>query len=241
MARFYVDSSLVTGQQFALPENVLRHIQVLRLQQKEALTLFNGNGNEYPATLIELNRKKALVQIQGEILKASEQLPAIELLLCNIANDKMDLAIQKSVELGVSTISPIISERSQKLSQDKIDKRMEHWHKIIISSCEQCGNNTLPPLNLPRKIEDVANDSGLKLIMSPIVDNGIYTPLSTVTSDPVLVQLLVGPEGGFSSMEMKKAQELGFLPIQLGNLVLRSETAVIAGLTYVQLRYNNNF
>ncbi len=231
MSRFYVNLPLALDEVLELPLEVVRHILVLRHKINDNIVLFNGNGTSYNAKIIEINRKIVAVQITKQIKSNQPKLLNIHLLLCIIANDKMDLAIQKAIELGISKITPIISERSQKLHTDKIAKRMEHWQKIIISSCEQCGNNVIPKLNHPIRLDEVsANPNGINLIMSTVKGK------SQQHSDiPKQVQLLVGPEGGFSQTE----QITGFAPLMLGNLIFRSETAVIAGLSYVQLKYGN--
>lgn len=236
MPRFYVNLALTEKDQINMPEEVARHILVLRLRASEEITLFNGDGNEYVAIISKIDKKSISVVVQQQLPQKSLQQPLkIDLLLCIISNDKMDLAIQKAVELGVTSITPIISERSQKLIQEKFAKRMEHWQKIIISSCEQCGNNILPQINLPTTFNHAITNkpNGLRLILSPRSGN------TSKHSSASEVQLLIGPEGGFSSTELEKAQDHGFLPVQLGNLVLRSETAVIVGLTYIQLQHGS--
>ena len=234
MPRFYFDSPLITDQILDLPHDVVRHILVLRLKLSDSITLFNGDGSTYQAHIVAISRKTVSVKIIKQIKNHQQINLDIHLLLCIIANDKMDLAIQKAVEIGVAEITPVISERSQKLHSDKVAKRMAHWQKIIISSCEQCGNNTIPKLNYPKAFGKLLASAEVNLIMS--------TSESTLTnnslpnqSSPKLVQLLVGPEGGFSQTE----QVEGFVPLRLGNMILRSETAVIAGLSYVQLKYGS--
>ena len=231
MPRFYVNLPLITNVALELPVDVVRHILVLRHKVNDKIVLFNGEGTSYNAKILEISRKTVIVKIAEQIKNNQPEKLNIHLLLCIIANDKMDLAIQKAVELDVTEITPIISERSQKLHTDKIVKRMEHWQKIIINSCEQCGNNIIPKLNYPIKLDKVsANHQGINLIMSTTISNQ-----QQQHDTPKLVQLLIGPEGGFSQTE----QITGFAPLMLGNLIFRSETAVIAGLSYVQLKYGN--
>ena len=231
MSRFYVNLPLIPDEVLELPMDVVRHILVLRHKINDNIVLFNGDGTSYNAKIVGISRKTVEVKITEQIKNNHSEKLNIHLLLCIIANDKMDLAIQKAVELGITEITPIISERSQKLHTDKIAKRMEHWQKIIISSCEQCGNNIIPKLNHPIRLDEVsANPDGINLIMSTTEGNP-----QQQGEGPKQVQLLVGPEGGFSQTE----QVCGFVPLMLGNLIFRSETAVIAGLSYVQLKYGN--
>ena len=231
MSRFYVNLPLFPDEVLELPMDVIRHILVVRHRINDNIVLFNGDGASYTAKIVKISRKIVEVKITEQIKNNHSEKLNIHLLLCIIANDKMDLAIQKSVELGVTEITPIISERSQKLHTDKIAKRMEHWQKIIISSCEQCGNNIIPKLNYPIRLDEVsANIDGINLIMSITEGNP-----QQQSDKPKLVQLLIGPEGGVSQTE----QITGFTPLMLGNLTFRSETAVMAGLSYVQLKYGN--
>lgn len=237
MSRFYVNLALNIGEVIELPKDVVRHILVSRHKMNDNIVLFNGDGSAYESQIIEISRKTVMAKITKQISNNQRTNLDIHLLLCIIANDKMDLAIQKSVEIGVTEITPVISERSQKLHTDKINKRMEHWQKIIISSCEQCGNNIIPKLNPPTRFDKITPIDGVNLIMSISsnkVSDAIKYSLQHKTPKK-LIQLLVGPEGGFSPSE----QIEGFIPLMLGELILRSETAVIIGLCFVQLKYGN--
>ena len=230
MPRFYVNLPLKPDTTIELPVDVVRHILVLRHKLNDEIVLFNGDGSSYNSQIVEISRKNVIVNINSQITSNPKSNLNIHLLLCIIANDKMDLAIQKAVETGVTEITPVISERSQKLHTDKISKRMEHWQKIIISSCEQCGNNIIPKLNPPIRFDEISPIDGVNLIMSTS-----STTLSEGNTNSQLIQLLVGPEGGFA----KNEQIEGFKPLMLGDLIFRSETAVIAGLCFVQLKYGN--
>lgn len=241
MPRFYVNVPLNPGQEIQLPDDVVRHIHVIRLRAQDQVVLFNGDGNEYPATVIEINKKSILARINNIVTNIFKQKITINLLLCVIANDKMDIAIQKAVELGVTTITPILSERSQPLNHERAIKRLEHWKKIIISSAEQCGNNILPNLENPIHLKNIAlqNPDGVKLVLCPEIPEVASNKESPIDSNLLSIHLLVGPEGGLSQQEINWVTQNNFVPVQLGNLVLRTETAVIAGLSYVQLKYGN--
>ena len=234
MSRFYVNIPLILSETIELPTDVVRHLIVLRHRTNDQIILFNGNGDSYESQIIEITRKTVTVKITKHIKNNQENNLKIHLLLCIIANDKMDLAIQKAIEIGVTEITPIISERSQKLHTDKITKRMEHWQKIIISSCEQSGNNVIPQLNHALQFSKISANNDINLIMST---NNLHQKYEVPKKNAIIkqVQLLIGPEGGFSQSE----QIDGFIPLMLGKLILRSETAVIAGLSYVQLNYGN--
>ncbi len=145
MPRFYVNFPLEESIKIELPLNIVRHLQVLRLKLNEEITLFNGGEYEYSAIILSLERKKVTVQILKSYKVHNNSQLKLTLAMAIIANDKMDLIIQKATELGVNEIIPIISERSQKINS----KRLEHWQKIIISSCEQCGRNSLTTIQQP--------------------------------------------------------------------------------------------
>ncbi|MFN7093957.1 MAG: 16S rRNA (uracil(1498)-N(3))-methyltransferase [Burkholderiales bacterium] len=237
MPRFYVNLELAIAQEVTLPLAVVRHINVLRLRVGEEIILFNGDGYSYTAHLITATKRASAAYVHTKLAVADSATVEIKLAICLIANDKIDLALQKAVELGVAEIIPVISERTQRLSPDKVLKRSEHWQNIIISSCEQCGRNVLPklkqPLSLKQLLHDYQNDE-LKVILTPH-DNSQALPSTTPTS----LLVLVGPEGGFTPTEVKLALATGYQPLQLGNRIMRAETAVIAGITVMQTLYGN--
>ncbi|MDQ5921240.1 MAG: rRNA (uracil1498-N3)-methyltransferase [Pseudomonadota bacterium] len=273
--RFYVglDGVLLEPENIVeLSNEVHRHILVLRKKIGDGIILFNGDGNQHIAIILELHKKFTLVKIHQQLKTSCESSLDLELLLCVIANDKMDLAIQKAVELGVKSITPVLCQRSQRIYVDKISKRVEHWQKIIISSCEQCGRNIIPKINLPAKFADMVkisnmanqdvidfastnNDVGsgydqiiecLRLIMLPrsqsfqLLLEQKFNQLKLKSVQQIKqLKLLVGPEGGFNMEEIKEALSEGFVPLHLGNTTLRSETAVIAGITFAQIQYGN--
>ncbi len=235
MARFFVTTPLVVETIYELPPEVVRHVQVLRYRQGQELILFNGDGYDYHVRIEKLERREISVKILAASQVANESPLAINLLVTVIANDKMDLLIQKAVELGVSKITPLFSERCQRLKSERITNRMEHWQKIIIAACEQSGRAIIPQLVEPQEFNlAILQASGVvKLILSPHHLSAEYNlSPETVTS----VDLAVGPEGGFSDEEIKTAQDWGFYSWQLGTRILRAETAVIAGISILQAR-----
>lgn len=234
MARFYIDlPSITVGEIITLPLDVARHILVLRLRQNAEITLFNGDGYSYISSITTLDKKTVSVIVNS---RQSTGLLAINLhlALAIIANDKMDLAIRSATELGVVEITPIISAYAQKISPDKINNRLEHWQKIGVSACEQCGRNSLPQINAPISFKDfVSEDSrALKIILSPTKSN-ILDQGNVANTPPTLIRLLVGPEGGFNSNELELAMNNGYTAISLGQNILRAETAVVAGIATI--------
>ena len=261
MHRFYTNIDLSPNSQVLLPEDVAHHVFVLRISPGNTVILFDGHGNSYLATIIHIiSRRQIEAHITEQITtnKTTNETLQITLLMCIISNDKMDMVIQKAVELGVTTIAPVISQYSQSLHTSKIESRLAHWKKIIINSCEQCGNNILPTLLAPTKFQDICSSNhpsaitahnGLRIMLTPRIPQHTPQPvsggaLSHTNNTPNHVQLLVGPEGGFSNTEEEYAYSQGFTPLQLSNskmtqqpLVLRSETAVISGITYLHIKF----
>ncbi len=232
MQRFYINQGIEIVKNVTLPINVVQHLHVLRIKINQEIIVFNGDGYSYLAKLTYIDRKSAVVNVLSKHAHDCENHTAITLGLCLISGDKMDLAIQKAVELGVKTIVPLTSECSQRISQERILKRIEHWQNIIISSCEQCGGNKLPQLveiaSFKTFIKDVTK-ADLNLILS--LNRKSFNLSDTKIND---VNLIVGPEGGFSQDEIEYAEENNYVAVSLGTRVLRAETAVIAGLSWIK-------
>lgn len=230
--RFFCPMPLTAGATIELPAEVAHHAdRVLRLKAGETVTLFNGEGGEFPAELVSLG-KKAHATL-GERQSTERESPLeVSLAQSLVSSDKMDWVLQKAVELGVSRIQPVASTRSVvKLSTERAEKRMEHWRQVVISACEQCGRNTLPQLeplqSLPRHLATPGN--ALRLFLSPWASERIHD-----LARPARVELLVGPEGGFTDEEEQAARAAGFRPVSLGPRVLRTETAGLAALSALQ-------
>lgn len=233
MPRFYIELPLVAGQSLDLPESVLRHVQVLRLREGDTVTLFDGRGGEYPATLTVLAKKSAQV-VLGDLLPLErESTLQLKLVQAVSSGDRMDYTLQKAVELGVSVIQPVFSERSVvKLAGDRADKRMEHWRGVLLASCEQCGRNTIPQL-LPLQPfgKWLAGDTtpGLRLMLSPQGSQRLRDlPRNAAAA------LLAGPEGGLTAAEEAAALAAGWQPLKLGERILRTETAAVAAVAALQ-------
>lgn len=231
MPRFYVNLALDTNSELDLPEEVVRHIHVLRLRVTDTITLFNGGGYDYVAEFVTFERRKISIQIIATKLVQNESKLDLTLLMSIIASDKFDLVVQKSVELGVKRLIPIYAQNTQRFKADKLDSRMEHWRKIIIASSEQSGRASLmellEPLEFAQAIKN--NLATLKLILSPHhAGNLAIFDLSDSAT------LLVGPEGGFNFAEVELANQAGFASWQLGTRILRAETAALAGVSLLQ-------
>ena len=234
MPRFYVPQTFVSGEVLRLPENVCRHIQVLRLQAGAPLVLFDGQGQAAAAELLEIGRKQALARVDKLLTESRESPLAVTLIQAVSASEKMDFAVQKGTELGVKRIIPAVSTRSNvRLSGERAEKKVRRWQEIAVSACEQCGRNKVPPVapiaDLPQVLAALPVDSGARLLLSP--HGGV--PLRSLPPAQSAV-LLIGPEGGLTAEEEDLARSHGFQAVQLGARVLRTETAALAALAAMQ-------
>ena len=234
MPRFYVPQTFIAGEVLRLPENVCRHIQVLRLQAGAPLVLFDGQGQAAAAELLEIGRKQALARVDKLLTESRESPLAVTLIQAVSASEKMDFAVQKGTELGVKRIIPAVSTRSNvRLSGERAEKKVRRWQEIAVSACEQCGRNKVPPVapiaDLPQVLAALPVDSGARLLLSP--HGGV--PLRSLPPAQSAV-LLIGPEGGLTAEEEDLARSHGFQAVQLGARVLRTETAAMAALAAMQ-------
>lgn len=225
--------STAVGTVIDLPEAVFRHaVKVLRLREGEELTLFDGSGGEYRARLAELGKSTASAELLDWQPTEREAPFAITLIQAVQAAEKMDWTVQKAVELGVARIQPAESRRSVvRLSGDRAAKRIEHWQGVAVAACEQCGRNRVPEVAPLLSVEQALSASAvdeLKLFFSPVgaVALSELTPTARMT-------LLVGAEGGLDPAEEAAARVAGFVPVQLGPRVLRTETAGLAALAAI--------
>ena len=235
MPRFFIEADLAVDTHVELTETVFHHwVKVLRAQVGESATLFNGQGGEYQVTLTEVNKKSASVLVNH--FNPDDRTPKFTTLLGQVMSkgDRMDYAIQKAVELGVSKIQLLTSERCEmRLKYDRDQKKIDHWQGIAIAACEQCGLNRVPqilaPLSLEKWLETTLPNT--KLVLAPNKDQ--VNVLQNATQD---IALLIGPEGGLSEAEITAANQVGFLNWCIGERVLRTETAPVVALSI--LNYN---
>lgn len=227
--RFYHPGTLQVGQQMTLNDEVFHHwCRVLRAQVGDTATLFNGQGGEYLASLIAIDKKSAQVSVTE--FCPDERTLSLQVTLGQVMSkgDRMDYAIQKATELGVSAIQLLTSDRCEmRLKYERDQKKIDHWHAVAVAACEQCGSNRipmiLPPLPLANWVGQVEAD--LKLVLSLAEQ-----PIDIPNPLPARIALLVGPEGGLTEQEIALAQQSGFIPWTIGARVLRTETAPVAAL-----------
>ena len=227
---------LAAGARVALPEAAAHHAaRVLRLDTGAAVTLFDGLGGEYPG-VIAVNSRAVEIKLEVNDPVERESPLAIELVQGLSSGDRMDFTVQKAVELGVTAIHPVISERSVvKLSGERAEKRVLHWQQIAIAACEQCGRNRVPTVVGIQSLDHflaacLAEGGGtLRWLLSPRAENALRTMARPGTA----VQLLIGPEGGFSDGEEAATRAAGFTAVSLGPRVLRTETAALGALAAI--------
>ncbi len=237
ISRFYQQSEMIIGNELELSTTNHRHaVQVLRLKLEQTLILFNGEGGEYHAKLIDSSKRSSRVILESFNPINRESHLSTTLVLAMIKPEKMDYAIQKSVELGVSSIQPIYTKRSViNIKANRLDKKMQHWRGIIIAACEQSGRTKLPELREPLKLESFLNSNistnqeTACIAMLP----GNHPKIHELKNRKS-ISLLIGPEGGFTDDEETTMLQKGVSPISFGPRILRAETAVVAGLTTCQ-------
>lgn len=221
-----------------LSDWVCRHaVQVLRLKADDTLRLFNGQGLEVRARLTAVSKRRAEAEIVETLTPLSESPLSITLLQGISRGERMDFAIQKAVELGVTRIVPVQTERCNvQLKGERADKRLRHWHGVMVAACEQSGRAYLPELTDVQNLETAltARDENTRLVLAPAADQH-FQQLPETDS----VALLIGPEGGLSGAEINTAMQHDFTTLGLGPRVLRTETAALVALTLVQARWGD--
>lgn len=239
MPRFYVDFALSPDSVVELPDNVVRHLNVLRVKNTEEIVLFNGNGKAYPALPEVLEKRRASVRILREEATDNESPLNITLVQAVSAAERMDFTLQKSVELGVAEIRPVISERCVvRLSGERAEKRVARWQEIVVSACEQSGRNIVPkvlPLTTYAQALQQLPQETTKLLMSL----NRAQKLSDVRPQSGKVVFMVGPEGGWTEKEEQQAFDAGFQSVTLGKRVLRTETASLAAIAAMQMLWGD--
>jgi 16S rRNA (uracil1498-N3)-methyltransferase len=241
MPRFHCPAPLATGQTLLLPAGAARHVQVLRLQPGAAITLFNGSaadtGGEFEATVTRMGRTEVEVSLGRHHPVTREAVRRIHLVVGMPANDRMDWLVEKATELGVTSIQPVMTERSVlRLSGERADKKQAHWHSVAVAACEQCGLNRVPVvhavMSLSQWFKTLTPTVAARFLLSLREGSQtLPTALAASARDVRECTFLSGPEGGLSAAEEALADLHGFVPVSLGSRVLRAETAALAALT----------
>lgn len=234
MPRLHCPEPLHAGLQLALPPGPARHVQVLRLQPGDTLTLFDGRGGEYDATVDHMGRSEVRVQVGAHRAVECEPEVAVHLALGMPANERMDWLVEKATELGVASIQPLLAERSVlRLAGERAQKKQAHWQAIAIAACEQCGRNRVPTVHAIEPLAGwVAGQAKAGLVLS--LREGTQG-LAGAAAGQREVTLLSGPEGGLAAAEEDAALARGWQAAHLGPRVLRAETAPLAALAVLTL------
>ena len=230
---------MAAGEALSLPEGTARHVQVLRLQPGDEITLFNGQGGEWDATITRMGRSDVEVTLGANRRDEREAGRAVQLALGMPANERMDWLVEKATELGVAGLQPLHTSRSVlRLAGERAEKKQKHWQSVAVAACEQCGGNRVPPVS---PVQDLAawlkalppadpQAPGLRCLLS-LAAGSMPLAMALARLTPATpVCFLSGPEGGLSPAEEALAAAHGFMPVTLGARVLRSETAALAAL-----------
>jgi 16S rRNA (uracil1498-N3)-methyltransferase len=242
MRRFYHSSSLKLNTKTSLDDFAARHLaQVLRAKVGDRIILFNGDGFDYEAEIKHVDRRDVSVEILNQSANPNESKIRIHLFQALSSNEKMDLVVQKAVELGVQAITPIIASRSQmRLKDEKRDKKLQHWQQIAISACEQSGRAVIPevyPVSLLTESMNQIDDAALNIMLDPEAKTQLNQLASMDT--PSHINVLIGPEGGFSEDEIQLCRSKKVITVNLGPRILRTETAPIATLALLQYLFGD--
>ncbi|NQY64505.1 MAG: 16S rRNA (uracil(1498)-N(3))-methyltransferase [Alteromonadaceae bacterium] len=256
--RIYLNQAMKVGDTLPLNDDAFGHtVRVLRLKEGDMITLFNDTNFNIVNTL-STDKCSGEYEFQGKLINVSKKHAEVIIIDCqekmiespvNIhlgqgisRGERMDFTLQKSVELGVNTITPLFTERcGVKLSGERLEKKREQWQKIIISACEQSGRCTVPiimtPISLGLWLQQ--ESSALKLNLHPKAEHSIMTIPSQQPKDKPRVRLLIGPEGGLSDEEIGQANNAEFVDVLLGPRILRTETAALTAITAIQCRFGD--
>ena len=234
MPRLYCGEPLATGARLALPGGAARHVQVLRLQPGDALTLFDGRGGEYDALVEHMGRSEVRVEIAAHRAVECEAGVAVHLALGMPANDRMDWLVEKATELGDASIQPLLAERSvRRLSGERAEKKQAHWQAVAVAACEQCGRNRVPVVHPVQALPAWLAAQGRPGFVLSLREG--TQPLAAAAAALPAVTLLSGPEGGLAPAEEDAAVATGWRAVHLGPRVLRAETAPLAALAVLTL------
>lgn len=237
--RFYTDHPLTAGTTFELSESAATHAtKALRLNVGDNVTVFNGDGFDYGCELTSVHKNKVLASVKSSIKVNNESPLQITLLQAISSGDRMDITIQKAVELGVTHIQPITSQRSVvKLSAERAEKRTEHWQNVAISACEQSGRAFVPKVSSPLSfshlflhLAKVVKADACKITLAP----DAAQTLPAMTKPVGEIYLLIGAEGGLTDEEIALSIAHGFQTVLLGPRILRTETAALTAIASIQ-------
>ncbi len=233
-ARLYLDQPLQADSLMDLPAGAARHVQVLRLQPGDALTLFNGRGGEWQARVHQMGRSQVSVQVLAHDPIERELAQPVTLAVGMPANERMDALVEKATELGVAALQPLVCERSVlRLSGERAERRQAHWQAVAIAACEQSGRTRVPTVAPIRTLAEwLATQPVTPGAAACVLDP--RAPVAPLQAERPVI-FLSGPEGGLSEAEVRQAEAAGFRPLGLGPRILRADTAPLAVLAALAL------
>ena len=233
--RIYCDLPLSLGDTVELPDQATTHVaRVLRLRSGSEIFLFNERDGEFAAELVTVERREVQAKLTNAVPNHAESPLQLTLVQAIGKGERMDWAIQKAVELGITAIQPLISERTiVQLKGDRADKRQRHWQQVVISACEQCGRVVIPTVAEPISLADWCQSQHSGWVMDPTAEQG----LNDVNEPNAAAAIVVGPEGGFTDSELASLNKSGIQRLRFGPRILRTETAGLALLANLQTRF----
>lgn len=239
--RLFIDHPIGGSGELWLDGDPARYVgRSLRLRPGSALTVFDGSGGEYAATVLEFRKQRVLIGLGAWSDREAESPLKLHLVQSISRGDRFDLVVQKATELGVQRISPVLSEHSVvRLDAGRAQKKVAHWTRIAQSACEQCGRNSVTQIDLPVNFHDWLDRSRTadtaRLILEPRADK----PIAALEPPLPAVEVLIGPEGGWSGAELEAAAAAGLLAVTMGLRILRTETAALTAVSILQSRFGD--
>jgi 16S rRNA (uracil1498-N3)-methyltransferase len=245
LTRVYVEAALTAGSVVQLGSDTASHLaKVLRARAGDELILFNGDGREFNGAIESVRGSRVSASVGDSRAMDRESPLGITLVQCVPRGDRMDFIVQKATELGVARIVPVLSQRSVvRLDKSQAESKVIHWRAVAVSACEQCGRNRLPLIEAAQPLLNYLGESaqgeGPRLVFEPEspprTDTAVRGPSGAVTS----AEIAIGPEGGFASDELEAFRVTGFTQVGLGPRILRTETAAIAAVVWLQARFGD--
>ena len=248
LTRVYVEAELTAGSRVDLPPDTASHLaKVLRARVGDELILFNGDGRECNGAIEAVRGSRVAASVADSRQVDRESALSVTLVQCVPRGDRMDFIVQKATELGVARIVPVLSQRSVvRLDKAQAESKAIHWRAVAVSACEQCGRNRLPVIEAAQPLLNYLGESApgaqLRLVLEPEsapLAAAAHGPAAASTTEVVDVQIAIGPEGGFAPDELEAFRVAEFSPVGLGPRILRTETAAIAALVWLQVRFGD--
>jgi 16S rRNA (uracil1498-N3)-methyltransferase len=242
LTRVYVEAELTPGSMVQLPPDTASHLaKVLRARDGDELILFNGDGREFNGAIEAVRGSRVTASVGDSRLVDRESPLSITLVQCVPRGDRMDFIVQKATELGVARIVPVLSQRSVvRLDAAQAESKAVHWRAVAVSACEQCGRNRLPAIDAARPLLHYLGDSapgaGTRLVFEP---EPSMQPEPAAQDPGGAVHIAIGPEGGFAPDELEAFRIAGYARVGLGPRILRTETAAIAAVVWLQARFGD--